>query len=184
MDAAAAPTVVRPSVVALCPPQSHLSTAGALCICVSESNSMSFPDRRPDCWTVAHYNFQTCWGQLPRPLLQTADVKNMLKHTHTHTHWTHHECVRWTHAVESTVKSSKLFLDGFIQEEVNVESNELWQKERFHQCSSCFHVSWLNYTIISPGMFRFFCAIAGSGAGDQAFKGSALWDLFIKHLFH
>lgn len=94
-------------------------------------------------------------------------------------HRTHHECVRWTHAVESTVKSSKLFLDGFIQQEVDVELDVLWQKGRFQKCS-CFQAPCLNYhNHQHRNALILMCNVrTWSPADYQAFKDLALQDLF------
>lgn len=94
-------------------------------------------------------------------------------------HRTHHECVRWTHAVKSTVKSSKLFLDGFIQQKVDVELDVLWQKGRFQKCS-CFQAPCLNYhNHQHRNALILMCNVrTWSPTAHQAFKDPALQDLF------
>lgn len=44
--------------------------------------------------------------------------------------WTHHERVGGTHAVEAVVEGSKLFIDGLIQQEVDVELDILCGKKQ------------------------------------------------------
>ena len=53
-------------------------------------------------------------------------------HTHTHTRLTHHESIGGTHTVEAVVEGSKLFIDGFIQQEVDVELHVLCGRRRKH----------------------------------------------------
>lgn len=50
--------------------------------------------------------------------------------SHTRTQQTHHECVRGAHTVEAVVEGSKLFIDGFVEQQVDVQLHVLCREQK------------------------------------------------------
>lgn len=75
--------------------------------------------------TVFTFNTQKLEGLTNGKFPCNICAKNNQVLTVSLTLWTHHERIRGTHTVEAVVEGSKLLINGFIQQEVDVELDVL-----------------------------------------------------------